>query len=79
MPQLRMQSAARAFHPLPFPAAPLPKKPLVASPLMICDQLISLAQNADRAGLAITAEHLVHLALSVFDEQPGCARRHGSA
>lgn len=40
------------------------------SPLMLCDRLISLAADADRAGFAATAEHLVHLALEVFDEQP---------
>ncbi len=41
-----------------------------ASPLMLCDRLITLAQEADRAGLAVTASHLVHLARGVFDEGP---------
>lgn len=39
------------------------------SPLMLCDRLITLAQDADRAGLAVTAGHLVHLARGVFDDQ----------
>jgi hypothetical protein len=39
------------------------------SPLMLCDRLISLAQDAGRAGYAITAEHLVHLVETMFDEQ----------
>jgi len=43
--------------------------PAVPSPLMLCDSLIRLAQDAARAGCAITAEHLVHLAHSVLDER----------
>ncbi|WP_162530744.1 hypothetical protein [Rhodovastum atsumiense] len=39
------------------------------SPLVLCDRLLALAQDADRAGFAITAEHLLHLAHEVFDEQ----------
>ena len=39
-----------------------------ASPLVLCDRLITLAQDADRAGFAVTAEHLVHLAHSMFEE-----------
>ena len=39
------------------------------SPLVLSDRLISLAQDAERAGYAITAEHLVHLAHVVFDEK----------
>jgi hypothetical protein len=40
------------------------------SPLLLCDRLLSLAQDADRAGCAVTAEHLFHLAHAVFDERP---------
>lgn len=39
-----------------------------ASPLVLCDRLISLAQEADRAGHPGTASQLVHLAHTVFDE-----------
>jgi hypothetical protein len=39
------------------------------SALILCDRLLTLAQDADRAGLAITAEHLLHLAHAVFDER----------
>ena len=47
-------------------AAPAP----VVSPLMLADRLISLAQDADRAGYAAAASNLVILALAVFDETP---------
>lgn len=38
------------------------------SPLLLADRLLTLAQQADRAGLADTAGRLVQLAHSVFDE-----------
>ncbi len=41
----------------------------VPSPLVLCDRLLTLAQEAERAGCAITAEHLIHLAHSVLDEK----------
>jgi hypothetical protein len=40
------------------------------SPLVLSDRLIALAQDADRAGFTGTAEQLVSLACSVFDEAP---------
>ena len=40
------------------------------SPLVLSDRLITLAQDADRAGYIDAARHLVHLAHSVFDETP---------
>jgi hypothetical protein len=43
--------------------------PPPASPLVLSDRLISLAQDADRAGFAITADQLVHLAHTVLEEQ----------
>ena len=43
------------------------RKPQV-SELVLSDRLISLAQDADRAGYTDTAEALVNLACSVFDE-----------
>lgn len=46
-----------------------PVSPYSPSPLILCDRLLSLAQDADRAGLSITAEHLLHLAHAVFDER----------
>ncbi len=39
------------------------------SPLVLCDRLISLAQDADRAGFLVTADHLVQLAHSMFEER----------
>ncbi len=50
---------------------PLARPP---SPLMMSDRLISLAQEAGRAGCAATAERLVHLAHSVLDEVPDTRR-----
>ena len=40
------------------------------SPLVLSDRLITLAQDADRAGFTSTAERLVTLACAVFDESP---------
>jgi hypothetical protein len=40
------------------------------SPLMLCDRLLTLAQEADRAGYAVTAEQLLQLVEKVFDEKP---------
>ena len=40
------------------------------SPLILSDRLIALAQAADRAGFTATADQLVTLACSVFDEAP---------
>ena len=39
------------------------------SPLVLSDQLITLAQAADNAGLRDTATRLVDLAYAVFDER----------
>ena len=39
-----------------------------ASVLVMSDRLITLAQEADRAGYASTAARLVHLAHAVFDD-----------
>lgn len=47
-----------------------PLKPMPVSPLLLSDRLLSLAQDADRAGLSESASHLVGLALRIFDEQP---------
>ena len=38
--------------------------------LVLSDRLIALAQDADQAGYTDTAEHLLTLACSVFDEAP---------
>lgn len=40
------------------------------SPLVLSDRLLALAQDADRAGFTGTAERLLRLAHSVFDEVP---------
>lgn len=40
------------------------------SELILSDRLIALAQDADRAGFTDTAERLVNLACTVFDEEP---------
>lgn len=39
------------------------------SPLMICDRLIGLAQDADRAGYTTTADRLVDLVEQMFAER----------
>jgi hypothetical protein len=47
-----------------FLSAPAPRP----SPLVLSDRLLNLAQDADRAGCPVAAEHLLALAHSVFDE-----------
>jgi hypothetical protein len=42
-------------------------KPAV-SELILSDRLITVAKDADRAGYTDTAEHLLTLACSVFDD-----------
>ena len=39
------------------------------SPLMLADRLITLAQDADRAGYRDAATHLVSMAFTVLDGQ----------
>jgi len=53
------------------PATPTPHP----SPLLLCDRLLTLAQDADRAGCTVTAEHLFHLAHTVFDERRATPHR----
>ncbi len=40
------------------------------SPLILADRLLALAQDADRAGFADSAQRLVGLAYAVLDERP---------
>jgi hypothetical protein len=40
------------------------------SPLVLSDRLLTLAQDAERAGFPLSAGHLVSLAHAVFDEIP---------
>ena len=40
------------------------------SPMTLSDRLITLAKDADTAGYAATAEQLVQLAMTIFDEAP---------
>jgi hypothetical protein len=41
--------------------------PPVISPLVLCDRLLRLAEDADHAGFPVTAERLLHLADVVLD------------
>lgn len=43
---------------------------ITPSPMTLSDRLITLAQDADTAGYAVTAEQLVQLAITIFDEAP---------
>jgi hypothetical protein len=40
----------------------------VFSPLLLSDRLLTLAEDADKAGYRITAEHLLSLASEVLDQ-----------
>jgi hypothetical protein len=50
-------------------AAPSTASPPI-SPLMLSDQLLRLAEEADDAGFRGTAEYLLELASEVLDEPP---------
>lgn len=56
-------------HPKP-PVAPFAGKATKISPLMLCDHLIQVAQEADEAGYVQTAAHLVALVDRMFDGSP---------
>ena len=40
------------------------------SPLILADRLLTLAQDADRAGFAKPAERMLKLAYAVWNEKP---------
>jgi hypothetical protein len=44
------------------------RQPKAISPLTLSDRLITLAKDAETAGYPVTAEHLVRLAMQIFDE-----------
>ena len=46
------------------------RQSLTVSPLTLSDRLITLAKDAEIAGYAITAEQLLQLAITIFDEAP---------
>ena len=51
----------------------VPENKPAFSPLLLSDRLLTLAEDADKAGYRITAEHLLSLASEVLD-QPGSVR-----
>ncbi len=53
-----------------MPTTETAKTTITVSPLVLADRLISLAQDADRAGYSESAVRLLGLAYAVFDEQP---------
>ncbi len=55
---------------LSLPASPVADSPANLSVLVLADRFLALAEAADRAGYTASASSLVHLAHSVFDEQP---------
>jgi hypothetical protein len=50
-----------------------PALPAGISPLMLSDQLLTLAQQADRAGFAGAAQQLLGLACAVLEEPPAAS------
>lgn len=42
----------------------------ILSPMTLSDRLITLAKDADTAGYMVTADQLVRLAMTIFDEAP---------
>lgn len=51
-------------------SAVTPQSDRKVSPLVLSDRLLTLAQDAERAGFPLSAGHLVSLAHAVFDEIP---------
>jgi hypothetical protein len=49
----------------------MPDRPPAFSPLLLSDRLLSLAEDADRAGYRVAAEHLLYLASEVLDPAEG--------
>jgi hypothetical protein len=60
----------RGGKPMLGTSTPEPSVHPHCSDLVLSDRLIALAEDADRAGYTDTAEMLVNLACSVFDEAP---------
>jgi hypothetical protein len=60
--------------PRPAPSGPARQDAAIpamcVSPLMLADRLLTLAQDADRAGFFKPAERLLKLAYAVCDEVP---------
>ena len=46
----------------------VPENKPAFSPLLLSDRLLTLAEDADRAGYRIAAEHLLFLASEVLDQ-----------
>ena len=46
----------------------IPQSQPAFSPLLLSDRLLTLAEDADRAGYRIAAEHLLSLASEVLDQ-----------
>jgi hypothetical protein len=63
---------AKTQHPWrkPMPSTILVNHGPKISPLMLADRLLSLAQDADKAGLQKPAERLLRLAFAVCGEKP---------
>lgn len=36
--------------------------------LVLCDRLLTLAEDAERAGFSVAANHLLYLALQIIDD-----------
>jgi hypothetical protein len=67
MPDMKAATVRRNTPAIPPAIAPAASP--ATSPLMLCDRLIGLALDADRAGYSATAGRLVLLANRIFDEK----------
>lgn len=56
-----------------------PETGAVPSPLWICDRLITMAREADRAGYAAAADALVRLAVALPEDRQRPVPRRGRA
>lgn len=65
----RISAAVQSENPMQATIAATPSKPVPVSPLMLADRLLTLAQEADRAGYTGAASHLVNAMYQVLDSQ----------
>ncbi|HBK08689.1 MAG TPA: hypothetical protein DDZ81_23020 [Acetobacteraceae bacterium] len=45
--------------------------PTKLTPMLLCDRLLALADETDRAGFQVVTEHLMYLAFQMVDDQAG--------
>ncbi len=65
----RISAAVQSENPMETTLPTTSGKPIAVSPLMLADRLLTLAQDADRAGYTGAAAHLVTAMYKVLDSR----------